>query len=69
MSALEKLTIGVIAVATALLGIYDIVVAAISGKRATISWAISSLSMRFPIIPFAFGVLMGHFFAQDNPVS
>ena len=68
MTFTQELTIGVIAVAVALLGLYDVVIAALKGRPSTISWVISSISTKVPFVPFAFGVLMGHLFAQDtNP--
>lgn len=33
-----------------------------SGKQATISVTMYTTSKQYPIVPFLFGVLMGHFF-------
>ena len=46
-----------------LLTVYE-VWAAISHKAPTLSQWIWALSARSPIIPFLFGLLMGHFFAR-----
>ena len=48
------------------LGVYDIIIGKIFGYQATISWDFWSGAKRWPIIAFAMGVLMGHFFAQMN---
>lgn len=50
----------------AVIGLVDIWLALTRGKEETISVAITEWSKQYPIIPFAFGLLMGHFFAQNN---
>lgn len=44
----------------------DAVLALVYGKDMTISVQITQWSHGYPIIPFALGLLMGHFFAQDD---
>lgn len=46
----------------ALIIISDIVLFAIFGISGTISYEILRLSKKYPVIPFGFGLLMGHFF-------
>ena len=41
---------------------YDIYIRIVKGKDATLSLTIYKWSKAYPIIPFAIGVLMGHFF-------
>ncbi len=43
---------------------YDTYAAIQGGLHATISYQLTQLSKTYPVIPFAFGLLMGHFFAQ-----
>lgn len=61
-----RVTAGVCIAAVALLVAYDGAAAFFGGQDATISLVITNAS-RWPIIPFAFGVLMGHLFAQNRP--
>lgn len=51
-----------IALTVAVAIVYDIYAMSKEGFKATISWQIYSKSQKYPIIPFAFGVLMGHLF-------
>lgn len=44
---------------------YEIVAIADKEEGDTISEVIWKLSAKRPIVPFAFGILMGHFFAQE----
>lgn len=44
------------------LTIWDVIAYLKGGGGATISEQIWDLSKDFPIIPFSFGILMGHFF-------
>lgn len=59
------LTKWIIVSAVGLIGLVDIALAVIKGKEATISVTITKWSKEYPAIPFAFGFLMGHFFAQN----
>lgn len=52
----------VIAIAIILIIAADIYLVLKGGFTNTISWWIWSHSVQYPIIPFAFGILMGHFF-------
>jgi hypothetical protein len=56
------LTIAIMALAVVLLAIYDIYAAIKGGFSNTISWVVYTNSLKYPIIPFAIGVLCGHFF-------
>lgn len=58
----ECLIIGTIVV----LALYDLVAYMRSGEDATISKVVFHASLRYPIIPFAVGVLCGHFFWPLN---
>jgi hypothetical protein len=49
----------------ALIG-WDIYAEEKGGNEATISQEIMNASKKSPVIPFAFGVLMGHFFASQK---
>jgi hypothetical protein len=64
-----NITVIVIAATVAALLIYDAIVAFLKGKAQTISMVISRYSQLYPAIPFAFGFLMGHFFAQDEYIQ
>lgn len=48
------------------LGGYDILALLMGGNDSTISVIISWASTKWPAIAFAFGFLMGHFFAQNE---
>jgi hypothetical protein len=58
---MRKLTIWILGIVTALLLIWDVLAYAF-GENATISVAITDWSYYTPWVPFAFGVLMGHWF-------
>ncbi|MGP0063538.1 MAG: hypothetical protein ACLQGP_08070 [Isosphaeraceae bacterium] len=60
----QQITAGVVIAAVFILSIFDIVMAYLSGGEATISWCIYQWSLKYPVIAFAFGFLMGHLFAQ-----
>jgi hypothetical protein len=62
----KRVTAGVCIATVALLLAYDGVAALLGGQDATISLVITNAS-RWPIIPFAFGLLCGHLFAQNTP--
>lgn len=55
-------TVTLLVILTIFLALYDVWAVIHGGIEATISWTIWSASIRWPIIPFAFGLLMGHFF-------
>jgi hypothetical protein len=42
--------------------VYDIYLLVRGGAHNTISWMVWGWSKEFPIIPFLFGLTMGHFF-------
>ena len=52
----------VIIVALTLLLAYDLYALYKGGMKNTISWVIYSASLKYPVIPLAAGILMGHFF-------
>jgi hypothetical protein len=56
------MTVWVVAATTAILIVYDVWTGVKNGSDTTISWVMLSLSKKYPIIPFSFGVLMGHIF-------
>jgi ABC-type uncharacterized transport system YnjBCD permease subunit len=60
------LTQWIIVITVSVVAVIDIGLALSGGKNATISVQITQWSKQYPIIPFAFGVLMGHFFGQNN---
>ena len=60
----NNVTYAVIFSAIAALIIYDVFALLKWGNDCTISVRIWTLARRYPIIPFAIGVLMGHFFWQ-----
>lgn len=56
----------IIVASIAVIGAVDVFLAATCGKDCTISVNITQWSHEYPAIPFAFGFLMGHFFAQNH---
>ena len=56
------MTIAVIWLTVVILGLYDIYALYRGGFVNTISWQIYFYSKKYPIIPFAIGILMGHIF-------
>ncbi len=59
MTLTQYIIVAIVALTVAI----DVVLAISRGRDATISVAITRWSHQYPIIPFAFGMLMGHFFA------
>jgi hypothetical protein len=59
---MKKTTIIVIILATIFLIIYDVFAIIKGGTEASISSIIITWSYEMPLLPFAFGVLCGHFF-------
>lgn len=57
------LVVGIVVVATL---VADVYLVSKGGFQATISWWIYTNWVKYPIIPFAFGVLMGHFFWNQS---
>lgn len=68
-AALRKVTIGVVVGSVALLVGYDVAVYALGGSEATISDVVTSASFAAPIIPFALGVLVGHWLWTGKPTE
>ena len=66
MSGWQKGTGLVILAVAALLIVWDFVVGYLGGAEATESHLMLSFAREYPIIPFAFGVLMGHLFASQS---
>lgn len=65
----RKITIGIILGVTAILIGWDIFVAVNPPQGDTISEIIQEFATKHPVIPFAFGVLMGHFFWPVKPIK
>jgi hypothetical protein len=64
----RNITIVVLLVLPVVVVAYDLVAAFYGKSGATISEVILQTSLRRPLVPFAFGVLMGHlFFPQEIP--
>ncbi len=67
MSKLDKIKnitkVLLLIVLAALVG-YDVWVMATVGQDASISKTIIDWGLNYPMVPFAFGVLIGHFFWQ-----
>jgi hypothetical protein len=61
---IKNLTIGVIMACAVILIAYDFWVGFTYGGDYTESWIILQYSHSYPVIPFAFGFLMGHLFAN-----
>lgn len=59
---MASLTVAILVLVALILIVYDIYVVVKTGFDATISWVIYSNAKLYPIIPFAMGVLCGHFF-------
>jgi hypothetical protein len=60
---MKRITGIILITITAILIVWDIITGAMN-NHSTISELITTLSTRYPIIPFGFGILMGHFFWQ-----
>ena len=67
MQFLKSLTIATILLAVVGLSLFDVYIFWRGGTEATISWTIFEWSHKYPMIPFAVGVLCGHFFWQMKP--
>ncbi len=66
----QKFTLYVICFCALILILYDFFAGFAYGSNYTESWVILQLAHKYPIIAFAFGVLMGHLFWSqhgDNP--
>lgn len=66
---LESITTFFVVAVTVMVILFDILIAALQqwlggGERATITAVIIKYSRKYPVIPFAFGFLMGHFFGD-----
>jgi hypothetical protein len=64
MTTWQKRSLGVIVLTVILVIAYDFVARAFGGTEGTVSYVVTMLSYEYPIIPFCFGFLMGHFFFQ-----
>lgn len=62
MQQIDSTTLGFALVILGLIIVYDVWTLIDRGYNTTISWSIYALSVRFPIIPFALGVVCGHLF-------
>lgn len=62
-----NLTLMVVAITVTFLIIFDLWIAYKKGSNATISWQMLLISKKYPIVPFAIGVVAGHIFASMNP--
>ena len=60
----EQLTITIIVAVVVLVILFDIVAAATKPDGDTITQVIQKYSQRYPIIPFAFGLLAGHLYGD-----
>jgi len=63
---MRKATIIIIILAIVILGGYDIIAYVRGGSEATISFILLQASRKNPVIPFAFGFLMGHLFWYNS---
>lgn len=54
---------------TAVIAVYDVVAAVFGGYQATISSVLYFQGQKWPIIPFALGVLAGHLFFPNREAS
>ena len=59
---IKKITIYVVLFIVALGVIYDFYAIAVGGTEASISHLMKMWGHKYPIVPFAMGVLMGHFY-------
>lgn len=57
-----NLSFAIMGITVAFLIIYDIWIIFKRGYSDTISWTLFAWSKRYPIIPFAIGVVIGHLF-------
>ena len=63
------ITLWIIIATAAILTLWDVYAEAVLGNSSTISVVLTSWAHAYPIIPFAFGLLMGHLFASQHPNS
>lgn len=70
MTKLQRITVFVVIGDVLALVAYDVWAAYQGGAPATISWLFSWTSQQWwgASVVFAMGYLMGHFFAQDQPI-
>lgn len=70
MNKIQRVTVIVVLVDVLLLVGYDVWAAYYGGAPATISWLLSWSSQQWwgASVVFAFGYLMGHFFAQNQRI-
>ena len=66
---MNKTTIIVIVSAVLALIGYDVYALSVNGTEASISYTIVAWSYKYPILPFVFGFLMGHFFWRIRNVK
>ena len=64
MSYAKKLTMVFIGLSIVVIGLFDVYVFFRGGTEATISYTIFEWSYKYPMLPFAAGILCGHFFWQ-----
>lgn len=62
MSHLQIITLSVLGATACLLGLYDVWVKVRGGDKATISKVLLNFAKRYPIVPLALGVILGHIF-------
>jgi hypothetical protein len=67
MTKTRKITIAFIVACTFLIIAYDIYAVLAGGIDGTVSAVIFDYSREYPIIPFAFGIMAGHFFFDVYP--
>lgn len=65
----RKITVALIVLVTLALGLWDVFAEVHAGDPATISRVLLDGAHRFPVIPFAFGFLMGHLFFSQEKLS
>lgn len=61
---LQTITAIIMIATLVLLLVWDLYVIIKAGGKATISYIMAMTSLKFPLIPFAWGLLTGHFFWQ-----
>jgi hypothetical protein len=64
-----KPTILFIVAIIVLIAVYDIWAVVTGGGDRTISATILTFAKAYPIIPFTFGIFMGHLFFHNDPVG
>ena len=63
---MRKITAIIMFISVLILGGWDLYAYVVGGSRATISVIITDISKDFLIIPVMFGVLIGHWFWQND---